>query len=79
MLFRKYGHDSKERMPYEIFVARLFQGSAQALAEGAHRPRPFAADKPEEWKHIGNGMIQYRICRRGAPHSHSATRFLVRV
>jgi hypothetical protein len=78
MLFRKYGHDSKERMPYEIFVQRLFQGESQALAQGKHRSRPFAANKPEEWKHIGNGMIQYRICRRGVfaptdwPETHQA-------
>lgn len=65
MIFRKYGHDSKERMPYEVFVQRLFQGASQALAQGKHRDRPFLANKPEEWKHIGNGMIQYRICRRG--------------
>ena len=64
-LFRKYGHDSNERMPYEVFAQRLFAGASHKKAMEGRRDRPFLADKPAEWPHVGNGMIQYRLCRRG--------------
>jgi hypothetical protein len=65
-LFRKYGHDSQNRLPYDMFARRLFSSAAHsnAAAEGRRR-QPFLRERPEEWAHEGNAMIQYRLCRRG--------------
>ena len=59
-LFRRYGHDSRGLMPYELFCRRLFAGQAKmnAIEGGAPQKGAYTADGgPAQWAH--NGMIKY--------------------
>ena len=62
-IFRKYGHDAKGLMPYELFARRLFENAAHVAALEGSRSQPFRKDQPAHWAH--QGMIKARPNKRG--------------
>jgi hypothetical protein len=55
--FQRYGHDEQGRLPYEVFVRRLFGGDAKAVAKKGHRTGAYVWDEVDAWE--WDGMIRY--------------------
>ena len=50
-IFRKYGHDAKGRLPYDLFCRRLFTSSAHVMALQGSRSKPYDAADKSSWSH----------------------------
>ena len=61
--FQLYGHDHAGRMPYEVFVRRLFGGDAKATAKKGFKQGAYVYDQPETWS--WDGMVHYPMCKNG--------------
>lgn len=61
-LFKKYGHDSRHCMPYDMFCRRLFAGKFKMMAMDGFRKGAYIADRPDGWRF--NGMIKYPYLKK---------------
>lgn len=61
-LFKKYGHDARGHMPYEMFCRRLFAGKFKMMAMDGFQMGAYKADRKEQWSF--NGMIKYPYLKK---------------